>query len=106
MRESPVVSLIETLLGKGRQVRIYDPHIQLDSIYGSNRNFLLSAIPHISQLLGKSLAELLQWAEYLVVTQKPGAEADARIATAGVQVIDVTRLNVAAQSQTVYVTPL
>jgi GDP-mannose 6-dehydrogenase len=106
LRESPVVSLIETLLGKGRQVRIYDPHIQLDSIYGSNRNFLLSAIPHISQLLGRSLAELLQWAEFLVVTQKPGAEADARIAAAGVQVIDVTRLNLAAQSQTVYVTPL
>jgi len=96
LRESPVVSLIETLLGKGRQVRIYDPHIQLDSIYGSNRNFLLSAIPHISQLLGKSLAELLQWAEYLVITQKPGVEANARIAAAGVPVIDVTRLNLAS----------
>jgi GDP-mannose 6-dehydrogenase len=106
LRESPVVSLIETLLGKGRQVRIYDPHIQLDSIYGSNRNFLLSAIPHISQLLGQSLAELLQWAEYLVITQKPGAEADARIAAAAVQVIDVTRLNQTGERQTVQLTPL
>ena len=107
LRESPVVSLIETLLGKGRQIRIYDPHIQLDSIYGSNRSFLLSAIPHISKLLGNNLADLLQWAEFLVITQKPGAEAAARIAAAsGVQVIDVTRLDAIAEPQTVQLTPL
>jgi GDP-mannose 6-dehydrogenase len=106
LRESPVVSLIETLLGKGRQVRVYDPHIQLDSIYGSNRNFLLLAIPHISKLLCKDLDELLQWAEFLVLTQKPGAEADARIADADVKIIDVTRFNFASQPQTLNLTSL
>jgi GDP-mannose 6-dehydrogenase len=106
LRESPVVSLIETLLGKGRQVKVYDPHIQLDSIYGSNRNFLLSAIPHISKLLGKDLDELLQWAEFLVLTQKPGAEAAAQIAAANVQVVDVTRLDPADQARSVSLTPL
>jgi GDP-mannose 6-dehydrogenase len=106
LRESPVVSLIETLLGKGRQVRVYDPHIQLDSIYGSNRNFLLSAIPHISNLLGKNLDEVLQWAEFLVITQNPGKESAARIAAAGVQVVDLTRLQAAVRPQTVNVTPM
>src|SRR5262249_1060489 len=40
LRESPGVALIERLIGKGRDVKVYDPHIQLDAIYGSNLNFL------------------------------------------------------------------
>jgi GDP-mannose 6-dehydrogenase len=98
LRESPVVSMIETLIGKGRQIRVYDPHIQLDAIYGSNRNFLLSAIPHISKLLTNDLGELLEWAEYLVLTQNPNADAAAGIAAADVQLLDVTRLNAASQA--------
>ena len=49
LRESPAVTLIERLLGRGRNLRVYDPHIQLDSIYGTNRAFLLNAIPHIGR---------------------------------------------------------
>jgi len=37
LRESPVVTLLEHLIGKGRNLRVYDPHIQLDNIYGTNR---------------------------------------------------------------------
>ncbi len=51
LRESPVVTMLERMIGKGREVRVYDPHISLESIYGSNRNFLLKAIPHIGRLL-------------------------------------------------------
>jgi GDP-mannose 6-dehydrogenase len=80
-------------------VRVYDPHIQLDSIYGSNRNFLVSAIPHISKLLAKNLDELLQWADFLVVTQKPGREAGAGIAASGVQIVDVTCISPASRKQ-------
>ena len=83
LRESPVVALIEQLLGKGRQVRIFDPHIQLDQIYGSNRNFILQAIPHIGRLMHSSLEPMLSWAEYLVLTQSPGAEFKASIAASG-----------------------
>ena len=59
LRESPVVSLLEQLIGKGREVRVFDPHIQLDSIYGSNRNFILESIPHISRLLAGNLEQVL-----------------------------------------------
>src|SRR5206468_4074195 len=44
LRESPVVSLLEQLIGKGREVRVFDPHIQLDAIYGANRRFILEII--------------------------------------------------------------
>ncbi|MES1256776.1 MAG: nucleotide sugar dehydrogenase [Acidobacteriota bacterium] len=59
LRESPVVNLVEHLIGKGRDLRIFDPHIQLDSIYGSNRNFLYNAIPHISRLLQPNIESVL-----------------------------------------------
>ena len=47
LRESPVVTLLEYLIGKGREVRVFDPHIQMESIYGSNRDYVLQQIPHI-----------------------------------------------------------
>src|SRR5579883_3624363 len=74
LRESPVVALLEQLIGKGRQVRVFDPHIQLDVIYGSNRNFILQQIPHIGRLLGASLGEILEWADHVVIAQKLSAE--------------------------------
>ena len=89
LRESPVVTLLEYLIGKGRTLRVWDPHIRLETIYGSNRNFLLNAIPHIGQLIEASIDDLLGWAEYLVVTQKPSADIAARIAQSGLAVIDL-----------------
>lgn len=71
LRESPVVALLEHLIGKGRQVRVFDPHIRLDEIYGSNQRFVLDAIPHIANLLESSLEKLLGWADHVIVTQRP-----------------------------------
>ena len=89
LRESPVVTLLEQLIGKGRDVRVYDPHIQLDVIYGSNRNFILESIPHIGRLMSGSLDELLQWADYLVLAQKPSAEIHAQIESAKLPVLNL-----------------
>jgi GDP-mannose 6-dehydrogenase len=69
LRESPVVALLEQLIGKGRNMRVFDPHIALDRIYGSNRNFILETIPHIGRLL-YPLDDILDWADYLVLAQK------------------------------------
>ena len=89
LRESPVISLLEQLIGKGRSVRVFDPHIRLDNIYGANRNFILNAIPHIGRLLDNSVEDLLSWASYLVVTQKPSAELAAQITASGLPVLDL-----------------
>jgi GDP-mannose 6-dehydrogenase len=72
LRESPVVALLEQLIGKGREVRAYDPHISLDAIYGSNRKFLLDTIPHIGRLL-TGFEQVLAWSDYLVIAQKQDA---------------------------------
>lgn len=74
LRESAVVALLERLIGKGRDVRVYDSRISLEAIFGSNESFLLKAIPHIGRLLEAKLESALEWADHIVVAQKPNHE--------------------------------
>jgi GDP-mannose 6-dehydrogenase len=90
LRESPGVALIERLIGKGCDVKIYDPHIQLDAIYGSNQAFLLSSLPHIGRSMEKSLQAILAWADLIVVTQEPNTESRQILAQSPVPVINVS----------------
>lgn len=91
LRESPVVTMLESLIGKGRDIRIFDPHIQMDKIYGSNRDYILNAIPHIGKLLTGSFDELAAWGDHLVITQKPSVELAAKIRASGRPLLDVAR---------------
>jgi len=75
LRESPAVMLLEQLIGKGRDVKVFDPRIRLDAIYGSNRNYIVETVPHIGRLLTGSLIQILDWADHLVLVQKQAAEA-------------------------------
>jgi GDP-mannose 6-dehydrogenase len=90
LRESAVVPLLEYLIGKGRNIRVFDPHIQIDVIYGSNRNFVMQAIPHIGRLMCAGLDELLGWADCIVVTQKPSPEMRAAVLAGGRAVVDLS----------------
>jgi len=98
LRESPVVAILEHLIGKGRDVRVFDPHIRLDSIYGSNRNFLLSTIPHIGRLLHARLEELVGWAQHLVVTQTPAPAFAETISRSGLPVLDLAHVSPPSRS--------
>jgi GDP-mannose 6-dehydrogenase len=89
LRESPIVTLIEHLLGKGRELRVFDPHIQIDQIYGANRNFVLNAIPHIGKLLDATLEDLLRECDHLILAQKPTPDAVSKIMASGLPVLDV-----------------
>jgi GDP-mannose 6-dehydrogenase len=92
LRESPVVTLIEHLLGKGRDLRVYDPHIVIDQIYGSNKNYVLNAVPHIGKMMASSLEEVLESCESLVITQKPSTESAEKIKASGIRVLNVASL--------------
>jgi GDP-mannose 6-dehydrogenase len=89
LRESPVVTLLEHLIGKGRDVRIFDPHIQMESIYGSNRNFLLQQIPHIGRLLDNSVDQTLAWADHLIIAQKMSPELSAKVQARNLPITDL-----------------
>ena len=96
LRESPVVTMLEHLIGKGREIRVFDPHIQMDKIYGANKNFILNAIPHIGRLLVNDISELSDWATHIVVTQKPNAETTQQILAMGLPIIDVAGTGIEA----------
>jgi GDP-mannose 6-dehydrogenase len=67
LRESPMVHLAETLLGKGYDVRIFDENVNLSRLVGGNRAFIEQAIPHIAALMCGSVEEAMHEAEVLVI---------------------------------------
>lgn len=67
LRESPTVELIERLLGKGYDIRIYDRYVNLAKIMGANRDYILNVIPHISRLMVEDLGQAIDHAEVLVI---------------------------------------
>jgi GDP-mannose 6-dehydrogenase len=89
LRESAVLALLEQLIGKGRELRIFDPHIRLDAIYGSNRRFILEHIPHIGKLLDDRLEDTLAWAEHLILAQKVKPELLQVIVNSGLPMMDL-----------------
>jgi GDP-mannose 6-dehydrogenase len=67
LRESPMVELVERLLGKGYDLKIYDRNVSLAAIHGANRDFILNRIPHISRLMVDSIDEVLAHGRTLVI---------------------------------------
>ncbi len=67
LRESPIVEVIERLLGKGYDIKIYDKNVSLARLVGANRDFILNRIPHISKLMVDSIDEVLEHAETVVI---------------------------------------
>ena len=67
LRESPLVSVIETLLGKGYAIRIYDRNVSTSRLIGANRRFMEEHIPHLSSLLVASAEELAAEVDVVVI---------------------------------------
>ncbi|ANQ86429.1 GDP-mannose 6-dehydrogenase [Azoarcus olearius] len=67
LRESPLVTLAEQLIGKGMQLSIYDPDVQLSRLLGANRRFIETQLPHIGELLKPELDAVIGEAEVLIV---------------------------------------
>ena len=67
LRESPVLEMMERLLGKGFDLRVYDRSVNLAKLVGANREYLLEHIPHISRLMCARPEEVLEHAGTLVI---------------------------------------
>jgi GDP-mannose 6-dehydrogenase len=92
LRESPLVTLVESLIGKGCQVRILDRHVSIAHLVGANRRYIQEEIPHISSLMCHSPRELLDHAEAVVIGST-GEEAALVLGEAGPDhvVVDLMR---------------
>jgi len=67
LRESPMIALIEALIGKGLSLSIYDREVELSRIFGANKDYLERVIPHISKLLKPSMDTVIQDSEVIVI---------------------------------------
>jgi GDP-mannose 6-dehydrogenase len=67
LRESPMVDVIEHLIGKGYELKLYDRNVNLAALVGANRDYILNRIPHIFRLMVDSLEEVLEFAETVVI---------------------------------------
>jgi GDP-mannose 6-dehydrogenase len=67
LRESPLVTLAEQLIGKGMQLSIFDPEVHLAKLLGANRSFVEKHLPHIGDMLLEEMADVIAQSEVLVV---------------------------------------
>jgi GDP-mannose 6-dehydrogenase len=67
LRESPLVEVIEALIGKGYELKLYDRNVSLAALTGANRDYILNHIPHISNLMVERMEDVLDFAEIVVI---------------------------------------
>jgi GDP-mannose 6-dehydrogenase len=68
LRESPYVELAERLLGKGYDLRIYDPAVAVARLTGANRDYIQERIPHLSALLSDCIDDVVSHSQVCVVS--------------------------------------
>lgn len=67
LRESPLVDVIEYLLGKGYELKLYDKNVNLAALTGANQDYILNHIPHISKLMVSNMQDVLDFADTIVI---------------------------------------
>jgi len=92
LRESPMVTLVETLIGKGLDVKILDRNVNVARLTGANRRYIDEEIPHIAAVMRDDVPSLLADCEVLVIGSA-GEDAAHALAEVGPDhvVIDLTR---------------
>lgn len=104
IRESPLVELTESLIGKGYDVRIYDRSISLARLCGGNKEYVERKIPHIARLMVGSIDEIVSHAEIVVIGNKaPEFNEVADLLRPGQEIVDLARLAAERNAEEVYV---
>ncbi len=67
LRESPLVAVVEALIGKGYDVKVYDKNVALARLIGANRAYIDREIPHIASLMVDNLDAALAHGKALVI---------------------------------------
>lgn len=93
LRESPLVALVERMIGRGYDVRVHDRNVALANLHGTNRAYIEQEIPHIVTIMAGSVGEVLDHAEVLII-----GSASAEYSTVvndrrpGQEIIDLVRI--------------
>ncbi len=93
VRESPMVAVVEHLYGKGHPLRVYDEHLAMQKLMGSNRRFALAAIPHLEQMLSRDLQAVIDASGVLIVYHKLQPKVwESVTLKPGLRIIDLARV--------------
>lgn len=93
LRESPIVEVIEAMIGKGFEVSIFDRHVSLARLMGANKEYIEKEIPHISRLLRQSAEEVVRQSGIVVVANRDaGFPVALKCMTSGQTVLDLVRI--------------
>ena len=93
LRNSPAVTIVETLLGKGYEVQIYDKNVHLSNLTGTNKDYIDFHIPHLSKLMVNDINHLVDNAEVIVVNNNENEYVETLLNTNSLAVVvDMVRL--------------
>jgi GDP-mannose 6-dehydrogenase len=93
LRESPMVTLIETLIGKGFELAIYDRDVSLARLVGANKEYIEREIPHISKLMRDTIDAVLSDSDIVVIGNRaPEFRGVTEQLRSDQQLIDLVRL--------------
>lgn len=91
LRCSPIVDVVESLLGKGFEIRIFDKNVKVSELTGTNKDFIMAKIPHLQHFVTDDLDSVCRESDVLVVTNKEKDFADVLKQYPGKIVIDLVR---------------
>lgn len=91
LRCSPIVDVVESLLGKGFEIRIYDKNVKVSELTGTNRDFIMAKIPHLQHFVTDDLDAVCRDSDVLVVTNKEVEFADVPKRWPGKTIVDLVR---------------
>lgn len=91
LRCSPIVDVVESLLGKGFELRIYDKNVKLSEITGTNKDFIMAKIPHLQHFVYDDLDKVATESDVLVVTNKEPEFEDILQKYPGKIIVDLVR---------------
>ena len=91
LRCSPIVDVVESLLGKGFEIRIYDKNVKVSELTGTNKDFIMAKIPHLQHFVSSDLERVCEESDVLVVTNKEREFAELLGRYPGKIVVDLVR---------------
>ena len=103
LRESPIVTLIEHLIGKGYDLKLYDRNVSLARLTGANKVYIEQHVPHLARVMVESIDEIFAHADTIVVGNADPAFAEAlRKAKLSQVIVDLVRVEKTRTSDGAY----
>jgi GDP-mannose 6-dehydrogenase len=91
LRYSPIVDVIEKLIGKGYEVKVFDQNVNFSRLIGRNRSFIETYLPHLNRILINNMQEVADWSELIVLTTNDKIFKELKINKSQV-IIDLVRI--------------